>query len=87
MCGRYVMSRTDGEVAALYGAEVVGDPTRPSWNVAPQQSVKVVLERSPAAVGQQADADQADEPRRQLRTVRWGLVPSWPRTPRSATSW
>jgi putative SOS response-associated peptidase YedK len=79
MCGRYVSRRGDDEVAGLYGAEVIGEPTRPSWNVAPQQTVRVVLERSPATTAQQLDADAppAAAPHRQLRHVRWGLVPAW----------
>ena len=47
-------------------AELVGDELGPSWNVAPTQDVRVVLER-----------DENDHVVRQLRTVHWGLVPSW----------
>jgi len=49
---------------------VVGEQLPPSWNVAPTQEVRAVLERTPRDI---PDAD----PVRQLRTVRWGLVPSW----------
>lgn len=78
MCGRYVMRRDDDEISTLYGAQVIGDPPGPSWNVAPRQQVRVVLER---AAGKDSDHDQVDEgdgqPQRQLRTAQWGLVPSW----------
>ncbi|WP_432483915.1 SOS response-associated peptidase [Kineococcus esterisolvens] len=71
MCGRYALSRSDGELVELLDVgEVVGAPLAPSYNVAPTQRSRVVLERAPR-----------DEPGaaavRQLRTLRWGLVPAW----------
>jgi len=71
MCGRYASTRSDDQlVAAFAAAEVVGEQLSPSWNVAPTQDVRAVLERTPREI---PDVD----PVRQLRTVRWGLVPSW----------
>ena len=71
MCGRYVNSRHDADMASAFLVdEVVGDELPPSWNIAPTQRARVVLERSPRET---ADT----EPVRQLRTLRWGLVPSW----------
>lgn len=76
MCGRYASTRSDDQlVVEMAAAEVVREPLPPSWNVAPTQSVRVVLERTPR------DTDAA-EPMRQLRTVRWGLVPSWAKDPK-----
>jgi putative SOS response-associated peptidase YedK len=67
MCGRYANSRHDGDILReLSVASVVDPPLDPSWNVAPTQDARVVLERI-----------VNDEPDRQLRTLRWGLVPSW----------
>lgn len=67
MCGRFVMSKADGDLVAAFGVdEVVGDPPPPSWNVAPTDPVRIVLERN-----------EGDGPVRTLETVRWGLVPSW----------
>ncbi len=43
----------------------------PSWNIAPTDPVQAVLQRPPRGQGEDA------APVRQLRTVRWGLVPSW----------
>jgi putative SOS response-associated peptidase YedK len=54
---------------------VVGDQLPPSYNVAPTQPVRVVLARAPR------DAPETT-PVRQLRTARWGLVPSWSRDPK-----
>ena len=73
MCGRYASSVRDAEVVdELTVDDVVGDELPPSWNVAPTDDVRVVVER-PARDGD--DGPQA--PRRQLRTARWGLVSSW----------
>jgi putative SOS response-associated peptidase YedK len=71
VCGRYASSRRDAEVAAeLRVAVVVGEELPPSWNVAPTQPARVVLEREPAE-------DRGASATRQLRTLRWGLIPSW----------
>ncbi len=71
MCGRYASTRTDAELASEFEvAEVVGEESTPSWNVAPTQRVRAVLERAPK--------EEAQAPaRRQLRQLSWGLVPSW----------
>ena len=79
MCGRYANST---DTAGLYGAfaidEVFGDDLEPSWNVAPTDQVRAVLERKPR--GEDDDAATV----RQLRTVRWGLVPSWSKDSKGA---
>jgi putative SOS response-associated peptidase YedK len=69
MCGRYALTRPNDELGGLYGAHVVTEDRGPSWNVAPTQDVRVVLDRAPKGEPQAAE--------RQLRTVRWGLVPTW----------
>ncbi len=74
MCGRYVNEASTEDLAAEFDVEdVVGDDPGPSWNVAPTDPVRVILERPP----------RGDSPSvasvRQLRTVRWGLVPNWSR--------
>jgi putative SOS response-associated peptidase YedK len=71
MCGRYASAKTDAELAKAFDVvEVVGEESEPSWNVAPTQQVRAVLERAPK--------DEPEAPAtRLLRPVRWGLVPSW----------
>lgn len=72
MCGRYVSARDDRGLIPLFDVdERVGDELRPSWNVAPTQQVRVVL-------------DDAREGRtlRLLRNARWGLIPVWAKDPR-----
>ncbi len=72
MCGRYANSATTANIYGLFGVdEVVDDDLPPSWNIAPTDPVRVVLQRPPKGAGESA------APVRQLRTARWGLVPSW----------
>jgi putative SOS response-associated peptidase YedK len=74
----------------------VTEPLEPDWNVAPTKQVYAVLTRrsrpEPEAapeMGQETEApgaraqETAGEPApvRQLRTVRWGLVPYWAKDP------
>ncbi|WP_432514523.1 SOS response-associated peptidase [Kineococcus sp. SYSU DK001] len=74
MCGRYARSRSDDELADLFDVgELVGEPPPPSYNIAPTQEARVVLERAP----READGPGPGAVTRQLRTLRWGLVPVW----------
>jgi putative SOS response-associated peptidase YedK len=74
MCGRFVSARKRLELLEEFGIErdrAADGPDaepEPDYNVAPTKRVFAVLER-PA---------RDDEPQaRELRVVRWGLVPSW----------
>jgi putative SOS response-associated peptidase YedK len=60
-----------GDLAAEFEAEeALGTALRPDWNVAPTDTVPVVLTRHRSG--------ERDGPVvRQLRAARWGLVPSW----------
>jgi putative SOS response-associated peptidase YedK len=81
VCGRYASSVRDAVVVdELAVEEVVGPELPPSWNVAPTDDVRVVVERPPRPGAEAADAADA-APRRQLRTARWGLVPPWSKDP------
>lgn len=70
MCGRYAASRSPEDLVEEFEiAEDHTDAVEPDYNMAPTKSAPVVLERvrdeaAPTAV-------------RQLRTLVWGLVPSW----------
>lgn len=70
MCGRYVSTRRPQDLADLFDITHwdPGQALDPSWNVAPTDDVWSVMER--------VDRDTG-EVTRQLRPVRWGLVPSW----------
>ena len=58
--------------------DVPDEAVPPDYNVAPTKSVYAVLERPPR--GAEDDPEPA-EPVRQLRVLRWGLVPSWAKDP------
>ncbi|HEY0888339.1 MAG TPA: SOS response-associated peptidase [Nocardioides sp.] len=75
MCGRYASSRSAGELVDEFEIEEirVAAPLEASYNVAPTDEVYAVVERPPR---READAEP-EPPQRQLRSLRWGLVPSW----------
>lgn len=77
MCGRFASSTAPQDLVDVFGVEQ-WDPTEtlaPSWNVAPTDPAFVVLDRSPKGGG---------APVRQLRVVRWGLVPAWSKSSETA---
>ncbi|EYR63425.1 hypothetical protein N866_00775 [Actinotalea ferrariae CF5-4] len=85
MCGRYASFRDALDLADAFGVapEAVADDARalpPSWNLAPTDPVRVVVEREPRATGEAAD-DGPGRAERSLRVVRWGLVPGWAKDP------
>ena len=69
MCGRYASSRKVEELVEELEVDetVVPEPLAPDYNVAPTKQVYAVVQRPDAG--------------RQLRTLRWGLVPSWAKDP------
>lgn len=92
MCGRYASFRDAQDLADAFAVappDVADDAggLPPSWNVAPTDAVRVVVERAPRpssagedAVGGTEDGTD-DRPRRSLRLARWGLVPGWAKDP------
>jgi putative SOS response-associated peptidase YedK len=76
MCGRYVSVASTGDLTAEFEVAQVVDPApAPNWNTAPTQSVPGILMRHRPGEAKTA------EPVRQLRRLRWGLVPAWAKTP------
>jgi putative SOS response-associated peptidase YedK len=77
MCGRYAASRDPDDLVEEFEVEAseVPAPLEPDYNVAPTKDVYAVLTR------RRRDAPDADPPVRQLRVLRWGLVPSWAKDP------
>ncbi|MCU1672971.1 MAG: yedK [Frankiales bacterium] len=68
MCGRYASSANPDDLAAYFTVEEPPEEVLPpSYNVAPTDPVYVVVER---------------HDKRQLKVVRWGLVPSWAKDPK-----
>ncbi|HEX6234407.1 MAG TPA: SOS response-associated peptidase [Jiangellaceae bacterium] len=71
MCGRYALSQSADDIAEEFGVDRIdlAERVEPSWNVAPTDPVFGVLTRR--------RRDEPDVTERRLRTLRWGLVPSW----------
>ncbi|GAA2154421.1 SOS response-associated peptidase [Nocardioides koreensis] len=79
MCGRYASSRRPEDLVEEFEIEDnrVVTPLEPDYNVAPTKEVYAVVERPPRT----EESGDAQPPERQLRVVRWGLVPSWAKDP------
>ncbi|NGO11876.1 SOS response-associated peptidase [Streptomyces sp. HC44] len=73
MCGRYVSTRSPEDLARLFQVTEwhPQEALAPNWNTAPTDDVPAVLERTPREEAEAASV------RRELRPLRWGLVPSW----------
>jgi putative SOS response-associated peptidase YedK len=78
MCGRYASSRRPDDLVDEFDVveSRVQEALEPDYNVAPTKDVYAVLERPPSAHDEE-ERDSEAEPHRQLRVLRWGLVPSW----------
>ncbi|WP_113703855.1 SOS response-associated peptidase [Nonomuraea lactucae] len=75
MCGRYASARKKHELLEEFQVELDADPDKelgPDYNVAPTKNVYAVLSRVPK---------EAERAVRQLRVVKWGLVPAWAKDP------
>src|ERR1700745_3128724 len=86
MCGRYASARKRQDLLEEFriDRDRVTDDLEPDYNVAPTKRVYAVLnrgERGPAAPERGKPADPAEGVARELRVVRWGLVPVWAEKP------
>lgn len=82
MCGRYAASTHPDKLIEIFEVDEVPDSdpvtrpdglaewARPRWNIAPTDSVPAIIERS-----------REHGATRLLTGLRWGLVPSWAKTP------
>src|SRR6201989_885340 len=81
MCGRFVSARKRLELLEEFSIErdrVADGPDPepgPDYNVAPTRRGYAVMEPRPRA--ERRDDEPAGPPARELRVVRWGLVPFW----------
>ena len=67
MCGRITITDPNAALAALFDAVAGNDlPQSPRFNICPTASVAVVT---------------SDSGTRRLRTMRWGLIPPWYKSP------
>jgi putative SOS response-associated peptidase YedK len=82
MCGRYASARKRIELLEEFDVErdKVAEPLAPDYNVAPTKPVYAVLTR-PRSTGDDGPVPEpgaaGDAAERQLRILRWGLVPFW----------
>src|SRR5262245_7010271 len=76
MCGRYASSRRPEDLVEEFeiDSSEVKESLAPDFNVAPTKQVYAVVQRPPAG-------EEDAPPERQLRTVKWGLVPFWAKDP------
>lgn len=79
MCGRYASIRSADDLMAEFDVEepALEETLPPDYNVAPTKPVHLVLERPARPADPRRGVGERRRPVRQLRTARWGLVPSW----------
>lgn len=90
VCGRYAASAGAEEVREAFAADVdlTGGALRPTYNAAPTTQRAAVVTRLHAEEQSEEPGRLAAEgppvgvPRRELRLLTWGLVPSWSKDPR-----
>lgn len=69
------MDRKTSDLVALFEVDVTGAILpEPSWNIAPTQQVRVVIDSLPKG-------EEVVEPVRRLESARWGLVPGFAKDP------
>ncbi len=75
MCGRYVSVQADSDLVAEFEAidATEGASPPPNYNIAPTDPVRAVVNRP----RRDADGHRRGPAVRQLRVMRWGLIPSW----------
>ncbi|MEF2073431.1 SOS response-associated peptidase [Consotaella aegiceratis] len=69
MCGRFALTASHDILAELMAIRAA-EPYPPRYNIAPTQPILIVA-------GGRRERPDADNPERQARLVRWGLIPSW----------
>lgn len=82
MCGRYASARKRVELLEEFTVQrdKVAEPLQPDYNVAPTKPVYAVVDRAERAddeAGRGDAAASAGPVARELRVMRWGLVPFW----------
>jgi putative SOS response-associated peptidase YedK len=92
MCGRYASARRRIELLEEFRIERdrVPEPLEPDYNVAPTRRVYAVMTRDArpsedaedVAEPTRGEADVPSGVARELRVVRWGLVPFWAKDPK-----
>jgi len=81
MCGRYASSRRPEDLVEEFEIDKVEvkETLAPDYNVAPTKQVYAVVQRPTEPASPDGDTDTPTQ--RQLRTLKWGLVPFWAKEP------
>ncbi len=67
MCGRFIITDTAPDLAAMFDVEHVGENLpEPSWNIRPTEQIPIVLE-----------SNRTNPAVRRLESARWSLIPSF----------
>jgi putative SOS response-associated peptidase YedK len=84
MCGRYASARKRIELLEEFAVQrdAVTEPLQADYNVAPTKPVYAVLERAAPADPAESDGASQEPALRELRVMRWGLVPFWAKDPK-----
>ena len=88
MCGRFSLFADDDELVSLFDIDLLEGEHAATWNQAPSQQIRVVVERAAAPSDSEGAGSANQGPpssptiERKLRLLEWGLVPSWAKTPR-----
>jgi putative SOS response-associated peptidase YedK len=79
MCGRYASARKRIELLEEFSVQRddEAESLQPDYNVAPTKPVYTVVSRSGSGPEDEQAARTAAPAERQLRVMRWGLVPFW----------
>lgn len=79
MCGRFVSARKRLELLEEFAAtrDAVAADRDPDYNVAPTKRIYAVMAEREGHADSPAAPPASRPPGRELRLVRWGLVPSW----------
>jgi putative SOS response-associated peptidase YedK len=81
MCGRYASIKAPADLADEFRAvDATQGAMQADYNVAPTKQIVAVVERHPRDADGEPDEDRTE---RTLRMLKWGLVPSWSKDPKS----
>jgi putative SOS response-associated peptidase YedK len=81
MCGRYASIKAPADLADEFRAvDATQGAKQADYNVAPTKQVVAVVERHPRDAEGTPDEEHTE---RTLRMLKWGLVPSWSKDPKS----
>jgi putative SOS response-associated peptidase YedK len=81
MCGRYASIKAPADLADEFRAvDATQGAKQADYNVAPTKQIVAVVERHPRDADGEPDEDRTE---RTLRMLKWGLVPSWSKDPKS----